>query len=397
MQQIIERRSQEDVLSLLDQFPAVALIGSRQVGKTTLANEISKIRKSVYLDLGKSEDSSKLSDPVPYLETHKDKLVILDEIQFMPELFRELRGLIDRTRMEGKRGGSFLILGSASGELMKQSSESLAGRIAYVDLHPFDVLEIKAETQDNLWIRGGYPDSLLKPFERDSVKWRKNLIKTYLERDFPQIGMQSPTETLRRFWTMLAHSHGQLLNVSQLATNLAVNGRTILRYIDLMIDMFLVRRLAPYHGNTKKRLVRAPKIYLRDSGLVHSLLGLNDREAILGHPIVGSSWEGFVIENILRTISDGCQVLFYRSTVGAEIDLLLELPNLGLWAVEVKRSLAPKLSRGFLHARKDLQPKRSFIIYSGNDRYFIRDDVEVLGLEEFCCELLPNIQPSLSL
>ncbi|MXW85771.1 MAG: ATP-binding protein [Boseongicola sp. SB0667_bin_21] len=381
---MIDRRLLETVTARLDQFPAVALLGPRQVGKTTLAQLIAAHRKGVYLDLEGSEDRGKLSDPAQYLSLHEEKLVILDEIQFMPGLFQELRGVIDRGRRQGRRTGRFLLLGSASMDFLKQSGESLAGRIAYVELSPLDVLETGTDGREGLWIRGGFPDSFLADTEETSVIWRDNFIKTYLERDIPVLGPRIPAQTLQRFWTMLAHSQGQLLNTARLARSLAVDGKTVARYLDLMVDLLLVRRLPPYHGNVAKRLVKSPKTYVRDSGLVHSLLGLDSRESVLGHPVAGDSWEGFVVENIMRTAPERTRASFYRTAAGAEIDLLLELPNRRLWAIEIKRGLNPKLERGFHHARADLNPERSFVVHSGNERYPKAESVEAIGLSDLC-------------
>lgn len=384
---MIDRRLQQTVFARLDQFPAVALLGPRQVGKTTLAQFIAGHRKGVYLDLESSEDRGKLSDPAHYLSAHEDQLVILDEIQFMPALFQELRGLVDRGRQQGKRVGRFLLLGSASMDFLKQSSESLAGRIAYIELSPLDVLETGANDRERLWIRGGFPDSFLAVTEETSVIWRDNFIKTYLERDIPLLGPRIPAQTLQRFWTMLAHSQGQLLNAARLARSLAVDGKTVARYLDLLVDLLLVRRLPPYHGNAAKRLVKSPKTYIRDSGLVHALLGLDSREAVLGHPVAGDSWEGFVVENILRAAPERTRASFYRTAAGAEIDLLLELPNRRLWAIEIKLGLRPKLERGFHHAREDLNPERSFVVHAGNERYPKTEGVEAIGLSDLCHEV----------
>lgn len=353
----------------LEQFPAVALLGPRQVGKTTLAELIAEGRPSVYLDLEAAADREKLADPALYLSSHEDKLVILDEVQRLPELFQTLRGLIDQGRRRNVRAGRFLLLGSASIDLLKQSGESLAGRIAYVELGPLNVLEVDADGLDTLWIRGGFPDSFLAASDDASVIWRDNFIRTYLERDIPQLGPRVPAETLRRFWTMLAHVQGSTLNAAQLARGLSVDGKTVARYLDLLVDLLLVRRLPPFHANVGKRLVRSPKVYVRDSGIVHALLGLDDREAVLGHPVAGGSWEGYVLENLLGATPERVQGYFYRTAAGAEIDLVLEMPGGKLWAIEIKRGLAPKLDKGFHHAREDLQPERSFLVYSGEDRY----------------------------
>ena len=384
---MIKRHKRQTVLDRLDQFPAVALLGPRQVGKTTLAGQIADGRETIYLDLEAVPDREKLANPLLYLSAHEDKLVILDEIQRMPELFQALRGLIDKGRQRGKKAGRFLLLGSASIDLLKQSGESLAGRIAFVELNPFDILEVGEEDHDTLWARGGFPDSFLAESDRASAVWRENFIRTYLERDIPQLGLRIPAETLRRFWTMLAHVQGGLLNAAQLASGLAVDGKTIARYLDLLVDLLLVRRLPPYHANVGKRLVKSPKIYIRDSGIVHALLGLEGHEDVLGHPVAGGSWEGFVLETLLSAAPERVSASFYRTSAGAEIDLLLRVPGGELWAIEIKRGLTPKLGKGFHHAREDINPARSFIVYSGNDRYAKAENVEAIGLRELSEEL----------
>ena len=389
---MIPRQKSQIVRARLEQFPAAALLGPRQVGKTTLAELIAEERSSVYLDLEDAADREKLSDAALYLSGHEDKLVILDEVQRAPEVFQTLRGLIDQGRRRGIRAGRFLLLGSASIGLLRQSGESLAGRIAYVELEPFNVLEVEVDgdgdsegegdARERLWVRGGFPDSFLAGSDEGSAVWRENFVRTYLERDIPQLGPRVPAETLRRFWTMLAHLQGGTLNAAQLARGLAVDGKTIARYLDLLVDLLLVRRLSPLHANVGKRLVKSPKVYVRDSGIVHTLLGLDDREAVLGHPVAGGSWEGFVVENLLRAAPDRVNAWFYRTAAGAEIDLVLEMPGGTRWAVEIKRGLAPKLDRGFHSARQDLEPERSFVVYSGNERYPKGEGVEVIGLTE---------------
>ena len=308
--------------------------------------------------------------------------MILDEVQRLPELFADLRGLIDAGRRQGRAKGRFLLLGSASVEPIRQSSESLAGRLAFVDLPGLNVLELGAAAEESLWIRGGFPDSVLAASAAASAEWRRQFLRTYLERDIPQLGPRIPAETLRRFWTMLAHGQASLLNAAQLGRSLGVDGRTVGRYLDLLVDLLLVRRLAPFHANVGKRLVRAPKVLVRDSGLVHTLLGLDDAEAVLGHPVAGASWEGFVIETLLNLAPDGCRGWFYRTAAGAEIDLLLEWPDQRLWAIEVKRSLSPRLGRGFHQARADLQPEQTFVVIPGEGGYPLANGVEVLGLAQ---------------
>ncbi|TVQ44130.1 MAG: ATP-binding protein [Gammaproteobacteria bacterium] len=377
---MLARQKSQLVRARLDQFPAVALLGPRQVGKTTLAELIAEDRPSVYLDLEDAADRQKLNDAALYLSGHEDKLVILDEVQRMPELFQTLRGLIDKGRRRDIRAGRFLLLGSASIDLLKQSGESLAGRIAYVELAPFSLLEVDDDARDTLWIRGGFPDSFLADSDEASAVWRENFIRTYLERDIPQLGPRVPAETLRRFWTMLAHVQSGTLNAAQLARGLGVDGKTVARYLDLLVDLLLVRRLPPFHANVGKRLVKSPKVFVRDSGIVHTLLGLDTREAVLGHPVAGGSWEGFVLENLLAAAPERVKASFYRTAAGAEIDLILEMAAGRLWAVEIKRGLAPKLQKGFHHAREDLKPERVFCVYSGEDRYPKGEGIEVIGV-----------------
>lgn len=384
---MIAREKLQTVLDYLDLFPAVALLGPRQSGKTTLAKAIADERPSIYLDLETSRDRAKLSDAEDYLSRREDKLVILDEIHRMPDIFRELRGLIDSGRQRNIKSNRFLILGSGSIDLMKQSSESLAGRIANVELSVLNLLEIEDSQREKLWVRGGFPESFLADSEMASTVWRENFIRSYLERDIPQLGPRVPAETLSRLWTMVAHVQSSTMNMAQLATALDISGKTVSRYLDLLVDLLLVRRLMPFHVNVGKRLVKSPKYYIRDSGIVHSLLGLNTYEEVLGHPVVGGSWEGFVLETLLSTISYRVKPYFYRTSAGAEIDLLLELPGPKYWAVEIKRSLAPSLGKGFHHARTDINPEHSFVIYSGNERYSKTKGVEVINVREMAEEL----------
>lgn len=377
---MISRRLKPQLISLLDDYPAVALLGPRQVGKTTLAHEVAKNIDSIYLDLESPADRAKLSEPELYLADHENKLVILDEIQRVPELFQCLRGLIDSGRRKGIKSRRFLLLGSASMELLQQSGESLAGRIAYLELAPLDVSEVESNAHDQLWIRGGFPESLLRTDDGKSLTWRQNFIRTYLERDVPQLGPRIPAETLRRFWVMLAHTQGGLLNAASLARGLGLDGKTIARYLDLMVDLLLVRRLMPWHRNIGKRLAKSPKIYVRDSGIAHALLGLGSKEDVLGHPAVGPTWEGFVIENIINSAPANTVASFYRASGGAEIDLILTLPGRRPWAIEIKRSLEPKLNRGFHSACADVEPEAKYVIYPGREEFTMAGDVQVIGL-----------------
>lgn len=385
---MLQRRLFPALIAALAESPAVALLGPRQVGKTTLAHAVAAGRPAVYLDLESEADRAKLAAPELYLAAHADKLVVLDEIQRTPELFPVLRGLIDTGRREGHATGRFLVLGSASIDLLKQSSESLAGRIRYLELAPIDAGELEPARVGMRWLRGGFPESFLAASDAASLRWRRDFIRTYLERDIPQLGPRIPAETLRRLWTMLAHQQGGLLNAVALARSLAVDGKTVASYIDLLVDLLLVRRLPPWFGNTRKRLVKSPKVYVRDSGLVHALLGIDGREALLSHPIAGASWEGMVIESLLAAAPDGTEAAFVRTATGDEIDLLLHLPGRrGPWAIEVKHGLTPKLSSGFHVAGAAVKPERGFVVYGGRERYPMAVDVEAVGVGALCAEL----------
>ncbi|WP_394788830.1 ATP-binding protein [Rhodoferax sp.] len=371
----------------LQHSPAVALLGPRQVGKTTLALEAAQTIPSIYLDLESERDRAKLTQPELYLADHLDKLVILDEVHRAPGLFPVLRGLIDQARRNGKRAGQYLLLGSASLDLLQQSGETLAGRIAYMELGPLNALETPAEPIDTLWLRGGFPESLTASSTARSLRWRQNFIRTYLERDIPQFGPRIAAETLRRFWTMLAHHQSGLLNVAQLARNLGVDAKTAQSYIDLLCDLLLVHRLPPWHTNIGKRLVKSPKVYVRDSGLVHALLDIENKETLLSHPIVGASWEGFVVENLLACAPAQVQAYFYRTSGGAEIDLLLTWPSGALWAIEIKRSLTPKVERGFHAACEDLAPTYKFVVYPGQEAFPLGHEVQAIPLTMLCSQL----------
>ncbi len=376
---MIPRRLLPALATALAEAPAVALLGPRQVGKTTLALEVAASRPAIYLDLESAADRAKLAEPELYLSRHTDKLVILDEIQRTPQLFQSLRGLIDAGRRRGQGKGRFLVLGSASIDLLKQSSETLAGRIRYLELTPLDAGEVGRDRLDALWLRGGFPESLLANSDSTSLRWRADFIRTYLERDIPQLGPRIPAETLRRFWTMLSHQQGALLNAAVLARALGVDGKTVASYLDLLVDLLLVRRLAPWHGNVKKRLVKSPKVYVRDSGLVHALLGIGDQEALLAHPVAGGSWEGLAIESLIGAAPPGTEAYFFRTAAGAEIDLLLKRPGERKpWAIEIKRGLAPKLGRGFHLACDTVKPLHRRVVYGGSASR--SENVRVWGL-----------------
>ncbi|MEZ5402058.1 MAG: ATP-binding protein [Bryobacteraceae bacterium] len=378
---MIDRRAQRVVADRLRYLPAVAILGPRQSGKTTLAHAVAAGRPSVYLDLESPPDRDKLADPTFYLSAHLDRLVILDEVQRMPELFQVLRGLIDQGRRRGRRTGRYLLLGSASRDLLQQS-ETLAGRIAYVELGPLDVLEVPPERHQQLWVRGGFPDSFLARSASASLRWRQDFVRTYLERDIPQLGPRIPSATLLRFWTMLAHLQGSLLNAAQLSRSLAVDGKTVARYLDLMVDLMLVRRLQPFQANLGKRLVKSPKVYIRDSGIVHALLNIENRDGLFGHPVVGASWEGFVIENLLAAAPWNTVPSFFRTATGAEIDLVLEIPGRGLWAIEIKRGLQTRPEKGFYVGCEDLRPRRRYVVNAGAERRALDRETEVIGVAE---------------
>lgn len=384
---MLDRKAFGIVRQALSHQAAVALMGPRQVGKTTLALMVGEAQGALYLDLEDIAERDKLSNAAAFLSAYEDRLVILDEIHRVPDLFLTLRGLIDQGRRKGLRTGRFLLLGSASLDLMRQSGESLAGRISYVDMTPLTVSEVPPEATENLWVRGGFPDSFLASDEQQSLSWRKDLLRTYLERDVPMFGSRVPAETLRRFWTMLAHNQGTLINASRLAAGLEVSSQTVSRYTDLLVDLLLVRRLQPYHVNVGKRLVKSPKVYIRDTGLLHALLNIADRDALLGHPVVGASWEGFVIENLINAAPVLSVPGFYRTSGGAEIDLVLELPGGERWAIEVKRSRAAKPARGFYEACEDIKPAKRFVVHAGSERFPISEDVQAIGLRELADNL----------
>jgi predicted AAA+ superfamily ATPase len=391
---MIKRRLENQVRQTMQRSPSVALMGPRQVGKTTIALNLSEQVPAIYLDLESSLDAAKVQDIAAFHSENRTKLIILDEVQRTPEIFAALRGIIDKERRKGNKAGLFLFLGSASMELLQQSGESLAGRISYLELFGIDVLEFagnKLEPLNQLWLRGGFPESLLAASDVQSIGWRRDFIKTYLERDIPQLGPRIPAQTLERFWTMLAHNQGSILNASQLARNLEVSSVTVNRYLDLMVDLLLVRRLQPWAVNAGKRLVRAPKVYVRDSGVVHALLNIPVYNDLISHPVVGGSWEGFVIENIMSVVQGRALPYYYRTAAGAEIDLILEFSGQEKWAIEIKRSSAPALPKGFHIACEDIQADRKFVVYSGIDRFSLGEKITAISLAGLMQEILSKI------
>ena len=388
---MITRELKNRLVNALENVPVVALLGPRQVGKTTLALQIAEQvlnKKSGYLDLELDTDLNKLDDPESYLRRFENQLLIIDEVQRKPDLFRVLRGLIDIRKRNGERAGQFLLLGSASRDLLQQSSETLAGRIRYLELTPFGILEIFKMDKlgfnpEKLWFRGGFPDSYLAETDNESWKWRNDFISTYVERDIPLMGPQIPATRMKKFWTMLAHYHGQQIVLSELSKSLEVSQPTVKSYLDILTDFYMVRQIQPWAGNTKKRLVKSPKIYLRDTGILHKLLNISSFEGLLGHPVLGASWEGFVIENIIVQLSEKWQYSYYRTSTQTEIDLVLEGPDQQVWAIEVKRSSAPKISKGFHSACDDIKATNKFVIYSGMERYPMSNHTEAIGLTDF--------------
>jgi predicted AAA+ superfamily ATPase len=380
LQLIVERR--------LTQSPAVALLGPRQVGKTTLAQAVaSNSPGAIVLDMERESDRAVVSRPELFFPLHRDRLIVLDEVQHAPQIFSALRPEIDADR----RPGRFLLLGSASGELLRQTGESLAGRVSYLELAPLLAAEVPAQLADvqTLWLRGGFPLSYLAASDDDAFQWRQDFLATFLQRDLATLGVRVPAETMRRFWTMLAHLQGQLLNASQLGRALSgASHATVGRYLDTLVDTLMVRRLEPHLVNIGKRLVKAPKVYVRDSGLLHALLGLATVRDLQGHPVAGSSWEGFVVEQVAAALPPGAQMGFYRTAAGAELDLVIELPA-GKIGIEIKFSAAPKPTRGFWQALQDLGIDRAFVVAPVQRRYPLAQGVEVLPAWELASVMNP--------
>ncbi len=353
-----------------------AILGPRQCGKTTLAKEIALNIKSHFLDLESPTDRVKLQNPELYLK-HIKGLIIIDEIQLMPELFPILRVLVDQS----SDNGQFLILGSASPNLVKNASESLAERVEFVDLQGFDLTETGNTKLNRLWIRGGFPRSYLADTNEDSIAWRDGFVRTFLQRDIPQLGISIPATTLRRFWTMLAHSHGQILNSSQLGRSMGMNDKTIRSYIDILSDTYMIRPLQPWFANLKKRQVKSPKVYLTDTGLLHYLLGINNLDTLLGHPVLGSSWESFAMEQIIRN-NPGIEPYFWSTYSGAELDLLLFMKKKKI-GIEFKFTDTPKSTKSMHSAITDLELEKLYVIYPGLEQYPLHTSIEAIPLSGF--------------
>jgi predicted AAA+ superfamily ATPase len=388
---MIIRLAEETVRQKLAHMPAVVLLGPRQVGKTTLARQIAADWPdgSVYLDLERPADRLRLDDADSYMRAQQGKLVILDEIHRAPGVFEILRGIIDDNRRAGQRNGQFLLLGAAALDLMRQSSETLAGRVAYLDIAPLDIGDTGAAGIDDacLWLRGGFPDSLLAPDDSRSLDWRRDFIRSYLERDVPMFAPRLPAESIGRLWTMLAHLQGSILNQARLASALGVSSPTVDRYIDLLVDLQLLRRLRPWSGNVGKRLVKSPKVYVRDSGILHGLLELETQNDLLGHPVCGMSYEGHCIESLIQAAGSRRAAYYYRTHAGAEIDLLLEKGGQPEMAIEIKRSSAPSPAKGFAQACDDLGIAQRYVVYPGQERFPLRHDAQAIGLRELAALL----------
>lgn len=387
---MIHRVLQDQLQKALQTMPVVALLGPRQVGKTTLALLVAEktSKNTTYLDLESDADFNKLTDAEAFLKRFDNKILIIDEVQRKPDLFRVLRGIVDERKRKGERAGHFLLLGSASRDLLQQSSETLAGRIRYLELTPFTATEL-AQHQGNKfelekhWLNGGFPDSYLASSNEESWNWRSDFISTYMERDLPLMGVGIASAQLKRFWKMLTHYNGNQVNLSELGRSLELSHTTIKNHLDVLTDFYMVRQLQPWSGNVKKRLVKSPKVYFRDTGILHSFMNIHDMETLLAHPGVGASWESFVIENIINLIDNKWEYSYYRTATQVEIDLVLHTPEREVWAVEIKRSSAPKLSRGFYEACKDIKATHKWVVNAKNDRYPLSEGVEVIGLMDF--------------
>lgn len=387
---MIDRSIASSILKNLTYFPIVGIIGPRQVGKTTLAKHIQSQLKqeSIYLDLELDSDLRKLDDAETYLNLHRDKCVIIDEVQRLPNLFALLRALVDQKR----RPARFMLLGSASPGLIRQSSETLAGRIAYSELTPLALAELPSSIPMRThWLRGGFPDALLAPDPSFTWTWVTNFIRTFLERDLRELGFNVPPATLRRLLSMLAHINGSVLNQSSLARGLGLSQPTVSHYLDLLEGSFIIHRLQPFHANLKKRLVKSPKLYVRDTGLLHSLLHIQDQEALFGHPSYGASWEAYVVEQIKRCLPEGSYLYFYRTHAGAEVDLLLHLPNGKRLALEIKTSNAPNVSKGFSQSLQDLKVSDAFVIIPDGEPYPKDGNMTVVNLHHFLTVVLPGL------
>jgi uncharacterized protein len=374
----ISRLAEKDITRLSGNFPAVAIVGPRQVGKTSLAKHIASLweRPSVYLDLENPADFNKFNDPLLFLEPLKEYTVILDEVQRVPQLFPLLRGLIDSHRVTGR----FILLGSASPELIRDASESLAGRIAYFELPPLSYPEVKhIATYQSHWLRGGFPNSLLAKDDATSLEWRDNFIQTYLERDLPLLGLNANPILSRRLWTMLAHWNGNLLNYESLGNSLGVSSPTLKKYLDFFESSYLIRRIQPWFTNIPKRLIRTPKIYIRDTGVLHALLAIGSFDQLQGHPVLGASWEAYIIQEIATILPPRCEIFFYRTQDGTEADVLIVKAGIPDILVEIKYSSTPSITKSLQIASTDLKTRRNIIVAPVSEGYPLRVGFEVVS------------------
>jgi len=385
---MIHRQIEKTLIQRISNNPVVALLGSRQVGKTTLAQDLEPGKPIHYLDLERPSDLAKLADPELYLGKFTDHLVVLDEIQRLPDIFPLLRSLVDERRRAGEKTAQFLLLGSASPELLRQGSETLAGRISYLEMHPLTLNEVATpddgmESMDRHWFRGGYPESFLAENDSTASQWCDDFVTSYVERYLPQIGVAASPTILRRLCSMLAHQQGCTVNVSKLAGSLGIDGKTVRHYMGLLEGLYLLRSLPAWSRNAGKRLVKSPKTYWRDSGLLHSLGGLLDIEQVLGHPVCGHSWEGYCIEQILATIPQNITASHYRTLAGAEVDLVLEHPDGEIHAIEIKRTLSPKLTPAFIESCKTLGATKATYLIPEGEPFPLTSEVEAMSLRSF--------------
>lgn len=378
----LNRFYQQQLLKSLERSPSVAVLGPRQCGKSTLVKHIIENKNAIYLDLQLPSERNKLNEPEIFFSNFRNQLVCLDEIQTQPELFSILRSEIDKDR----RAGRFIFLGSASRDLIKQTKESLAGRIAFVEMAPFLWCEISAHyTLNDYLLKGGFPESLSLQEATNSFDWRRDFISTFLERDIPNLGFYIPLSIMHKLWQMLAHYHGQIMNYSKLSESIDISTITLKKYISILEQTYMIRVLQPYHTNLKKRIVKAPKIYIRDTGILHGLLNIIDFEALLGHPVIGASWEGLVIEN-LSQIFNRWEPYFIRTSNGAELDLLLVKGEKKIF-VECKYSKTPKKSKGFISLREDIKPDASYIVAPVDTGYDLDQYTKVRNLSEMMNEI----------
>ena len=387
---MINRRIFTDIKDSLSFFPVASIIGPRQVGKTTLAEQIisDSSKPTLYLDLELQSDLFKLNEAELFLSQHSDKLIVIDEVQIKKELFPLLRALVDKTREPGQ----FLLLGSASPELIRHSSESLAGRIAYHQLQPFDILEApETITLNDLWIKGGFPKVLFAKNNDLAYRWMENFVSTYLNRDLLQLGLNASPKIIRNLWTMMAHLNGQLFNATTLGNSLGVSTPTIKRYVDFLEEAFLLKSLHPFSWNISKRLVKTPKVYLADTGILHHLVGVTDLNSLSGNPIVGSSWESFVINQIQALKKNQLDLYFYRTHNGAEVDLVITKGLTVVATAEIKYSNSPQLSKGNFIAFEDLNAPMNYVITPSSDDYLFKERIRICSLKAFISKYLPNL------